>query len=102
MESLYLGEWIEAAWIGRFLIALAFGSSLVSVASLIRGEYHWGKRAFQLHAWSVFAAIGLIFFLFASGGTFSWWRRLNTSRYWSSTRSRYSSYSSIRIFDNIN
>ena len=66
METLFSGEWIEAAWIGRFLIALAFGSSLVSVVSLIRGEYQWGKRAFQVHAWSTFATIGMVFFLFAS------------------------------------
>ena len=38
METLFSGEWSEAAWIGRFLIALAFGSSLISVISLVRGE----------------------------------------------------------------
>jgi cytochrome c-type biogenesis protein CcmF len=64
MEIAYIGEWTWAATIGRFLIALAFASSVVSVISFLTQSLTLGKRAYRLHAISTFSAIALIFILF--------------------------------------
>ena len=66
MSPEYIGEWTEVAFLGRTLIALAFGASFVAVVSFLKEWNHIGKRAFQLHAISTFASIALIFALFGA------------------------------------
>ena len=66
MTATYIGEWTEIAWVGRTLIALAFGSSFVASLAFVKGWSALGKRAFQLHALSTFASIALIFALFGA------------------------------------
>ena len=60
----YIGEWTLLAWTGRFLVALAFASALAAVISFLNRWNDWGKRAFQIHAWSTFSVIALVFLLF--------------------------------------
>lgn len=62
----YIGEWTMLAWTGRFLIALAFASALAAAISFLKDWNDWGKRAFQIHAWSTFAVIALVFALFGA------------------------------------
>lgn len=60
----YLGEWTAVAWLGRGLIALAFGASFVATIAFLKGWWKVGKRAFQVHALATFSSIALIFLLF--------------------------------------
>ena len=60
----YLGEWMWAAYLGRFLVALALASSLLSTLAFVRGNIQLGRRAFLAHAGSTLGVIALIFLLF--------------------------------------
>ena len=60
----YLGEWMWAAYLGRFLVALALASSLLSTLAFVRGNIQLGRRAFLTHAGSTLGVIALIFLLF--------------------------------------
>ncbi len=60
----YLGEWMWAAYLGRFLVALALASSLLSTLAFVRGNIQLGRRAFLIHAGSTLGVIALIFLLF--------------------------------------
>jgi len=73
------GEWILAAWAGRFLVALAFTSALFSAVSYIKGWKEIGRRAFKVHAGATFLVIGLLFLLFfAHRYEFQYiWKHLN-------------------------
>ena len=60
----YLGEWMWAAYLGRFLVALALATSLLSTLAFVRGNIQLGRRAFLAHAGSTLGVIALIFLLF--------------------------------------
>ena len=60
----YLGEWMWAAYLGRFLVALALATSLLSTLAFVRGNVQLGRRAFLAHAGSTLGVIALIFLLF--------------------------------------
>ncbi len=60
----YLGEWMWAAYLGRFLVALALAASLLSTLAFVRGNIQLGRRAFLVHAGSTLGVIALIFLLF--------------------------------------
>lgn len=64
MDTLYIGEWLWAAHIGRFLIALAFGASLAATLGFLMQWKTWGRVAFRVHAGSTFMTIALVFLLF--------------------------------------
>ena len=75
----YLGEWMWAAYLGRFLVALALASSLLSTLAFVRGNIQLGRRAFLTHAGSTLGVIALIFLLF-SGHRYEFeyiWKHLN-------------------------
>ena len=42
----YLGEWMWAAYLGRFLVAVAFASALLATVAFTRGNLRLGRRAF--------------------------------------------------------
>ena len=60
----YLGEWMWAAHLGRFLVALAFASALLATVLFIRGQVKSGRIAFLTHVGSTLGVIALIFVLF--------------------------------------
>lgn len=64
MMSAYTGEWIEVAYLGRFLIALGFASAFVGLMAFIRKWDSIKRIAFRIHAASIFASIALVFLLF--------------------------------------
>jgi len=60
----YLGEWMWAAYLGRFLVAVAFASALIATVAFVRGNLRLGRGAFVTHAASILGVIALIFVLF--------------------------------------
>ena len=60
----YLGEWMWAAYLGRFLVAVAFASALLATVAFTRGNLRLGRRAFVTHAACTLGVIALIFVLF--------------------------------------
>ena len=97
----YLGEWMWAAYLGRFLVALALASSLLSTLAFVRGNIQLGRRAFLAHAGSTLGVIALIFLLFF-GHRYEFeyiWKHLNNempmrfvlSAFWGWPRRRFSS-----------
>ena len=60
----YLGEWMWAAYLGRFLVAVAFASALLATVAFTRGNLRLGRRAFVTHAACTLGVIVLIFVLF--------------------------------------
>ena len=60
----YLGEWMWAAYLGRFLVAVAFASALLATVAFVRGNLRLGRGAFVTHAASTLGVIALIFVLF--------------------------------------
>lgn len=64
MDIAYVGEWTVVAEMGRGLIALALASSLLAVVAYLAGWERFARRAFTVHAVSIFGAIALVFALF--------------------------------------
>jgi cytochrome c-type biogenesis protein CcmF len=64
MNIEYVGEWTVVAEIGRGLIALGLASSLLAVVAYLAGWERFARRAFTVHAVSIFGAIALVFALF--------------------------------------
>jgi cytochrome c-type biogenesis protein CcmF len=70
-EVIYNGEWLWAAHLGRFLVALGFASAILGVFGYVKGSLgegsdHWkrfGRVSFIVHGLSFLAVIGLIYVL---------------------------------------
>lgn len=75
----YIGEWTQVAALGRGAIALGFVAALVATVSYLAGWLNMARKAFALHAISIFSAIALVFVLFiAHRYEFQYvWKHLN-------------------------